>query len=229
MARGLTGSSARWPLVVRALGSVVVMGLDIHVLIADWWWLAEAPPGERLSRLREAWYADETGLWHWDAPAVDGDWEWPQGPHRDCFALYEFTRTCGSFKAPSWAGERWERMRDHAEPLLRAELDTFLRALIWGGLDGEADHVDPGFFSDDPAVSYGVLLARSPDSVRELATTSERIRPRLGGLRAAFDEHAAVPDGWIGEFGEFTDLLEDWHRVLAEAARRGWGVVGLSE
>ncbi|MGI5466186.1 hypothetical protein [Streptomyces sp. CA-132043] len=205
------------------------MGLDINVLITDWSWLGEAPPIDRLSRLRNAWYADETGLWEWDAPAVDGDWEWPRGPHSTSFALYEFTRTCGSFKAHFWAGERWEDLRDHADPGLRTDMDTLLLGLIWGGLDGEADHVDPGFFSDDPAIAYGVLLARSPQSVRELAATSERIRPRLGGLREAFDEHAAVPGGWVGDFDAFTDLLNDWHRVLSEAARRGWGVVGLSE
>ncbi|MEV7103014.1 hypothetical protein [Streptomyces atroolivaceus] len=55
------------------------------------------------------------------------------------------------------------------------------------------------------------------------------VEPLLGGLRPVFAEHAAVPGGWVGEFGEFTALLEDWGRVLAEAARRRWGVVGLSQ
>lgn len=114
-------------------------------------------------------------------------------------------------------------------------MDALLLGLGWGGADGEAEHVDPGVFCDDPAatrddpaVTRGVLLARSPDSVRELAAVSERIRPRLGGLRQAFQEYAATPHGWIRDFDEFTDLLGDWDRVLFEAAGQRRGVVGLS-
>ncbi|KOG38796.1 hypothetical protein [Streptomyces decoyicus] len=206
------------------------MGLDITVMIVDWSWLGEVPPRERLSRLRDAWYADETGLWDHGAPAVKGDWEWPRGPDGAFFAVYGFLRTCGSFKAHFWAGERWESLRDHADPLVRTGLDALLLGLIWGGPDGEAEHTDPGFFCDEPGVSYGLLVGRSPDSVRELAATWEGVRPRLGGLRGAFDEHAAVPAArWFPDFEAFTDLLEEWGRVLTEAARRGWGVVGLSE
>ncbi|WP_329201351.1 MULTISPECIES: hypothetical protein [unclassified Streptomyces] len=205
------------------------MGLDINVLIADWSWLGEAPENGRLSKLRNAWYAEETGLWDDDAPVVEGDWHWPRGPHRAAFSVYEFRNTLGSFKAHFWAGERWESARDHTDRPMRAELDALLRGLIWGGMDGEAEHVDPGFFCPDPAVNYGVLLARSPDSVRELAATSERLRPRLGDLRPAFDRYAATPGAWVCDFDEFADLLEDWDRVLSEAARRGWGVVGLSQ
>lgn len=205
------------------------MGLDITVMIVDWSWLGEVPPRERLSRLRNAWYADETGLWDHGAPVVEGDWEWPRGPDSAFFGVYEFLRTCGSFKAHFWAGQRWESLRDHADPLVRTGLDTLLLGLIWDGPDGEAQHTDPGFFHDDPGVSYGLLVARSPDSVRELAAAWERVRPLLGRLRGAFIERAAVPGAWVGDFDEFTDLLEDWGRVLTEAARRGWGVVGLSE
>ncbi|MFC8590712.1 hypothetical protein [Streptomyces atroolivaceus] len=205
------------------------MGLDISVMIADWSWLAEVPPPERLVRLRDAWYADEAGLWDDGTPQPEGDFTWPQGPDGRFFALYEFRGTMGSFKAHFWAGQRWESLRDHADPQVRAGLEALLLGLVWDGMDGEAPHTDPGFFCDDPKVSYGVLLARSPESVRELAATWERVEPLLGGLRPVFAEHAAVPGWWVGEFGEFTALLEDWGRVLAEAARRGWGVVGLSQ
>ncbi|WP_055495226.1 hypothetical protein [Streptomyces sp. TP-A0356] len=205
------------------------MGLDITVLIADWSWLEKAPSRERLEQLRDAWYDDETGLWDGDAPMVAGDWVWPRGPNGAYFGVYEFRRTCGSFKAHFWAGERWEAFRDHVDPLLRAELDTLLMGLIWNGPDGEAEHTDPGFFSDDPGIVYGVLLARSPDSVRQLAAGWGRIRPRLDEMRGPFAEHAASCQGWVSTFDAFTDLLEDWGRVLTEATRRGWGVVGLSE
>lgn len=205
------------------------MGLDISVMIADWSWLAEVPPPERLERLRDAWYADGTGLWDDETPYPEGDFTLPQGCDSAFFAPFEFRRTAGSFKAHFGAGVRWEHVRDHADPRVRAELDALLLGLIWGGPDGEAQQIDPGFFCDDPKVSYGALLARSPESVRELATTWERVEPLLGGLGPAFTEHAAAPGRWVGEFSEFTDLLEDWGRVLTEAARRGWGVVGLSQ
>ncbi|MFI6119287.1 hypothetical protein ACIBCU_05430 [Streptomyces sp. NPDC051064] len=205
------------------------MGLDISVMIADWSWLGEAPQRERLERLRDAWYADETGLWDYGTPEPEGEFTWPQGPDSTYFALYEFRRTMDSFKAHFWAGERWESVRDYADPQVRAGLDALLIGLIWDGPDGEAQHIDPDFFCDDPEISYGMLLARSPESVRELATTWERVEPLLGGLSAAFTEHAANPGRSVGELSEFTDLLEDWGRVLNEAERRGWGVVGLSQ
>ncbi|MFC9119768.1 hypothetical protein ACFTXO_08260 [Streptomyces sp. NPDC057067] len=47
-----------------------------------------------------------------------------------------------SFKAHFWAGERGESVRDHADPQVR-ELDALLLELVWGGLDGEAQHTDP--------------------------------------------------------------------------------------
>lgn len=189
-----------------------------------------APVKERLARSRDAWYDDETGLWENDGPAGDGGWEWPRGPHRASFAVYEFPGTAGSFKARFWAGERWEKVREHAAPLARAELDMFLGGLIWQGMDGEAEHrEDPGFFHDDPAIRYGMLLSPSPDGVRDLLTTWERVRPALDGMREVHDERAAMPDGWISDFASFARLLDSWGHVLAEAARRGWGVVGPSE
>lgn len=87
------------------IGTLTDMGLDISVLIADWSWLGEVPPRERLKRLRDAWYADETGVWDLDAPVVDSGWVWPRGPHSAFFALYEFRGTLGSFKPHFRAGD----------------------------------------------------------------------------------------------------------------------------
>ncbi|MFJ7194563.1 MULTISPECIES: hypothetical protein [unclassified Streptomyces] len=205
------------------------MGLDITVLIADWSWLGEVREHERLLRLRNAWYADGTGLWDHDAPVVQGDWKWPKGPDGSFFGIYEFLNTLGSYKPHFWATHFWERVRDHADPLLRAGLDAFLLGLIRDGMDGDSGETDRDFFSDDPEVAYGLLVARPPDSVRELATTWEDVRPRLDGLREAFTMYSAVPDGRGGDFDEFALLLTEWGHILTEAARRGWGVVGLSE
>ena len=202
------------------------MGLDITVLIADPSWLVRVPPRERLPRLRDAWYADETGLWDHDAPAVEGGWVWPQGPDGAFFAVYEFLHTLGSFKAHFWAGQRWERVRDHADPLSRDALDALLSGLFWDGPGGEAQHTDTAFFGE---AGHGVLLARSAEGVRELASAWDRALPLLGRMREPFTEHAAVPDCWVGDFDAFVDLLTQWGHVLTEAVRRGWCVVGLSE
>ncbi|MFE9485880.1 hypothetical protein ACFYNF_05395 [Streptomyces sp. NPDC006641] len=203
--------------------------MDITAMIADWSWLGDVPERERLSRLRNAWYADETGLWDHDAPVAEGGWGWPKGPNGAFFALYEFRRTLGSYKPHFWATHDWERVRDHADPLVRAGLDAFLLGLIWDGMDGESGETDRDFFSGDPEVSYGLLVARSPDGVRELAATWEGVRPRLDGLREAFTVYSAVPDGRGGDFDAFDLLLTEWGHILTEAAGRGWGVVGLSE
>ncbi|MFI6054871.1 hypothetical protein ACIBCO_32895 [Streptomyces violascens] len=207
------------------------MGVDITVLMADWSWLGRVPPRERLPRLRDAWYADETGLWDHDAPAVEGEWVWPRGEGGACFAVYEFRRTLGSFKPHFWAGERWESVRGHADPLVRADVDAVLSGLFWSGPDYEVEplNADHDFFGDDPRTAYGLLVARSPGGVRELAATWERLSPRLEGLRGDFTEYAAAPDGWIPDFDAFSSLLEGWGHVVTEAARRGWGMVGLSE
>ncbi|KYK13478.1 hypothetical protein ACFC5H_18175 [Streptomyces rochei] len=204
------------------------MGLDITVLITDCAWLEQFPPQERLPRLRAAWYDDETGLWDHDAPAVEGDWCRPQGPGASVFAVYEFRDTCGSFKPHFWAGQRWEAVRGHVGAALRNDVDALLSGLVWDGPDGAARHVDSALAGDGPR-TYGVLLARSPDSVRALASVWERARADLGTVHEPFAAYAAAPGGWVGDFPAFRTLLEDWGRVLTEAARRGWGVVGLSE
>lgn len=207
------------------------MGLDITTLIADWSWLAEAPPRERLPRLRDAWYDDETGLWDDGSSQADGGWEWPSGPHSAHFGVYEFPGALGSFKPHFWAGDRWEKVRDHVDPAVRAEVDALLGGLIWDGPDFDDDEEGAGyaFFSGDPAFAPGLLVAKDPDGVRELLATWERVRPRLDELRAPFDEYAALPEGWIRDFDAFVCLLTYWGEVLAEAARKGWGIVGVSE
>ncbi|MFE1442623.1 hypothetical protein [Streptomyces sp. NPDC058739] len=202
------------------------MGLDITVLIADWSWLTEVPPGERLERLRDAWYDDATGLWDPDAPVADSGWVRPRGPGH--FEIHEFRHSAGSFKPHFWAGHRWEALRDHVDPPLRTEVDALLLGLVWPGPDGLAEQTDPDVFGDGPS-ARGLLLARPPGAVRELAECWRRIHPALGGLREAFTEHAADPGGWVGDFDAYRELLQGWGTVVTEAARRGWAVVGLAE
>lgn len=55
----------------------------------------------------------------------------------------------------------------------------------------------------------------------------ERGEPFLEELSGPF---AAECEGWAGRpdtFEGFVALLREWGAVVAEAARRGWGLVGL--
>jgi hypothetical protein len=202
------------------------MGLDITVLVADRSWLARVPARGRIARLRDAWYDDGTGLWDPEAPVDGKGWVRPGGPDGARFAVYEFAHTLGSFKAHFWAGERWEHVRDHVDPLLRDAVDEVLGGLVRDGPDGEARHTDTAFFGPD---ARGVLLALAPEGVRRLAAAWGRALPHLDRMRGPFAAHAAAPGGWVGDFDAFADLLGQWGHVLTEAARRGWCVVGLSE
>ncbi|NEC63940.1 hypothetical protein [Streptomyces sp. SID9727] len=198
------------------------MGVDITTLIADWSWLAEVPPPERLERLRDAWYDEATGLW--DTMSVTYGWEWPRGPHSGYFGVYEFPGTLGSYKPHFWAGEAWEKARDHVDAGLRAELDALLGGLIWDGPDFDDEKPDESydFFSG----GSGLLVAKSPAGVRELLATWERVRPRLDEIRAPFEERSEAFR--FSDFDAFVRLLANWGEVLAEAARRGWGIAGVN-
>ncbi|MFE7573301.1 hypothetical protein ACFU5Z_01020 [Streptomyces sp. NPDC057521] len=200
------------------------MGVDLTTLIADWSWLAEVPPPERLERLRNAWYDDETGLWDYDRDRTDDGWEWPRGPHSALFGVYEFPGTLGSYKPHFWAGEAWEKARDHVDAGLRAELDTLLGGLIWDGPDFDDEEPGEGraFFTGGD----GLLVAQSPQGVRDLLATWERVRPRLDELRAPYEERSEASR--YRTFDAFVRLLTDWGEVLAEAARRGWGIAGVN-
>jgi hypothetical protein len=46
-------------------------------------------------------------------------------------------------------------------------------------------------------------------------------------VREAYAVHAARPGGWIEDFDAFAVLLREWAAVVAEAERRGWGLLGL--
>ncbi|MFF7341790.1 hypothetical protein ACFZAT_31335 [Streptomyces sp. NPDC008163] len=201
------------------------MGVDLTTLIADWSWLAEVPPPERLVRLRNAWYDEATGLWDCDEHGTGGGWEWPRGPHSAHFGVYEFPGTLGSYKPHFWAGQAWEKARDHVDADVRAELDALLGGLFWDGPDFDDEEPGEGhaFFSG----GYGLLVAQSPEGVRGLHATWERVRPRLDELRASSGESDVASR--FSDVDAFVRLLTDWGGVLAEAARRGWGIAGLSE
>ncbi|WP_063804333.1 hypothetical protein [Streptomyces roseifaciens] len=196
------------------------MGLDITAVIVDWAELETIPVLERKGVLIEAADPDD-----YDGALEEG-WGWlPPAPASfpSWCARYEFAGTLGSFKPHFWAGERWEAVREHVPADLRTALDTFLAGLIWvpPGADGDLDE-------DAAEPWYGAMLVYCPPSgVPALAQAWTAVGPRLEALREPFNTYAAASGKWVGRFEEFTTLLHGWAEVVAEARRRGWGLIGL--
>ncbi|MFI9310924.1 hypothetical protein [Streptomyces triculaminicus] len=144
--------------------------------------------------------------------------------------MYEFFTTTGAYRPHAHAGDAWDDMRLLVDAPAREAMDALLGGLIWD--EDPAD--DPalsgagGFFP--PATNRGrmpVLLVCPPEAVEGQARAWERVGPRLEVLREPF---AAECAGWAGRpdtFEDFTALLREWGDVITEAARRGWGLVGL--
>ncbi|MET9644811.1 hypothetical protein [Streptomyces syringium] len=121
-------------------------------------------------------------------------------------------------------------MRSLVDASVREAMDTFLVGLIW-----DADPADDpaltgggGFFPS--ATDHGlprVLLVCPPEAVRGKARAWERVESQLEELREPF---ATECEGWAGRpdtFENFTALLREWGNLTTDAARRGWGLVGL--
>ncbi|MEV4742518.1 hypothetical protein [Streptomyces sp. NPDC049555] len=198
------------------------MGADITALIVEWAHLENIPDLEREHALIEAADPDaDDGMvedgWAWLPPAPEGFTVW-------C-ARYEFGGTLGSFKPHFWAGERWEAVREHVPADLRTALDTFLAGLIWTPPGTDSDvNVDEA----DAEPWHGALWAYCPpQDIPALARAWSAAVFRLEELREPFTAHAAAPGKWVGRFEEFIQLLRGWAEVIAEAHRRGWGLVGL--
>ncbi|MWA15884.1 hypothetical protein [Streptomyces sp. BA2] len=97
------------------------MGIGIEVLIVDWDRVEAAPAGGRRELLDEAAFGDEGDL-------DEEGWIWPAAADADWYGRYAFRHTLGSYKPHFWAGERWEHVRDFADPGLRTALDRFEQA-----------------------------------------------------------------------------------------------------
>ncbi|GAA3983996.1 MULTISPECIES: hypothetical protein [Streptomyces] len=207
------------------------MGLDITVLAVDWGRLERTPAGEREGLLYEAMDPDDE-----PGPRLgpEAGWVFPASPKVPWSGRYEFRLTLGSYKPHFWAADGWDKAREFADPALREPLDGFLRGLIWWGPylddeDDEDDESDGRLFPSDPE-PFGPrrLLVRPPASVRALAAHWTRAEPRVAALRATYDAHASHPGGWIPDFDAFDALVRQWAEVVAETARRGWGLLGLT-
>lgn len=206
------------------------MGRDLTVLMVDWGQLGAIPVENRIERLGDM-------AWPWELDDVDnGGYERARGRLRPpgrapawC-AECDFLTTTGAHIPHVRAGAAWADMRPLVDASVREAGDSFLGGLIW-----DADQVD------DPAARGGggvfppatdrvhpnVLLVCLPETVAGKARAWERVEPCLEGLRGPF---AVECEGWAGRpdtFEGFVALLHEWGGVVTEAARRGWGLVGL--
>ncbi|MGW2874767.1 hypothetical protein ACWDBP_00395 [Streptomyces sp. NPDC001233] len=197
------------------------MGVAIEVLIVDWPRVEAASPGDREELLVDAAFGEAYS----DDLYVHG-WSWSTRPGEDWFGRYAFRNTCGSYKPHFWAGFRWEYMRDFVEPKFREVLDRFNDALFWHGLEDSAG-VGSGLRERACTWEADLLLWCPPDHLPIIAGWWRQAEPRLEGLREPFAQYAAERDGWIKTFESFAEFLIDWGKVITEAERRGWGVVGL--
>ncbi|MEU8776977.1 hypothetical protein [Streptomyces sp. NPDC048606] len=199
------------------------MGLDLTLCMADWARWGEVPVERRIDALTDAlWQAECEDDDHRNGPPRRSEPAW-------C-AEYVFRTTTGSYRPHSRAGDAWDDLRPLVEAPLRAAMDTFLDGLIWDSdpaddpaLTGGGGFLPPG---DDPWRPR-VLLVCPPTALPDKARAWQRAEPRLAELRGPF---AAECEGWAGRpatFEEFTALLREWGEATTEAARRGWGLVGL--
>ncbi|MET9519511.1 hypothetical protein [Streptomyces sp. NPDC002994] len=206
------------------------MGLDLSLFMADWEHLSGTPVENRVQALDDAtWPTEFYDDYQRHGPA-GGGWLWPPDRVSAWCAEYVFFTTTGAYGPHARAGDAWADIRLLVDTSVREAMDTFVAGLIWD--------VDP---ADDPAPTGGggffppatdrwrpyVLLVCPPEAVPGKARAWERVEPHLEALHEPF---AAESEGWAGRpdtFDNFTGLLSEWGGVTTEAARRGWGLVGL--
>ncbi|KOU14102.1 hypothetical protein ADK52_37140 [Streptomyces sp. WM6372] len=205
------------------------MGLDLTLFMADWEYLSAVPVENRVQALDDAAWSPELDDEYQGGGRPDG-WLWPPDRGSVWCVEYSFFTTTGSYRPHARAGDAWADMRLLVGATLREAIDTLLIGLIWDA--------DP---ADDPALTGGggffpsatdrwrprVLLVCPPEAVPGKARAWARVESHLEALREPF---AAECEGWAGRpdtFEDFTALLREWGDVTTEAARRGWGLVGL--
>ncbi|MFK0259421.1 hypothetical protein [Streptomyces sp. NPDC090445] len=197
------------------------MGLGIEVLIADWGRVEAAAPEARHDLLIDAAFGEA-----YSDDLFEHGWSWSTQPGEDWYRRYALRNTCGSYKPHFYAGHRWDHMRDSVTPGLRDVLDRFNDVLFWHGLE-DTTGVGPGLPELPCPWEADLLLWLPPGRMPVIAGWWREAAPQLDALREPFDRIDTDPDGWVGTFEAFVDLLTDWGEVVTEAERRGWGIVGL--
>ncbi|MEI5034488.1 hypothetical protein RB201_22610 [Streptomyces sp. S1A(2023)] len=202
--------------------------MDLTLFMADWGWLGAVPVENRIGLLEDAAWPEELDDDSYDLTRGRGDgWRRPPGPGSAWCAVYGFTTT-GAHAPHARAGAAWADLRSLVDASVREPMDTLLDGLL-----RDADPASSGGGAFFPTASADrrhrhVLLSCPPEAVSAKARARERMEPLLEELRAPF---AAECEGWAGRpdtFDGFIALLREWGEVTTTAARRGWGLVGLS-
>ncbi|MFD9082585.1 hypothetical protein [Streptomyces erythrochromogenes] len=198
------------------------MGLSLTLFVADWKHLGALPVGDRIRALDEE---------HGQGEALCDDGTRPPAHYAAAWcAEYDFRSTTGAFGPHARAGDAWDDMRPLVDASVREAMDAFLTGLIWD----EDPAADPalsgggGFFPPPADRRHpSVLVVCPPEALPGKVRAWTGVESRLDELREAF---AAECAGWAGRpdtFEDFIALLREWGEVTTEAARRGWGLVGL--
>ncbi|MGW2183824.1 hypothetical protein ACWCXX_38735 [Streptomyces sp. NPDC001732] len=205
------------------------MGRDLTLFMVDWEQLSAIPVESRTGRLDDMAWPWELGDVYDSRHERAHGWLWPPGSAPAWCAVYSFFTTTSAYIPHVRAGVAWADIRPLVEAPAREAMDSFLGGLIW-----DADQVDEsaanggGVFP--PAADRWhphVLLVCLPEAVADKARAWERAEPCLEELSGPF---AVECEGWAGRpdtFEDFVALLREWGGVVTEAARRGWGLVGL--
>ncbi|AJT63908.1 hypothetical protein T261_2224 [Streptomyces lydicus] len=80
-------------------------------------------------------------------------------------------------------------------------------ALFWDSLEYVAGEDFVGLAVPECSWDADLLMWRPPETVSALKQFWAQAAPDLNTLREPFAEHAAVPEGWIRDFGAFAELL----------------------
>ncbi|MBT2898893.1 hypothetical protein [Streptomyces sp. McG3] len=205
------------------------MGMDLTVFMVDWGELSAIPVEHRIGRLEDIAWPGEFGNVYDDRDERSHGWLWPPGTAPAWCAVYSFLTTTSAHMPHARAGAAWADMRPLVDTPVRQSIDRFLGGLIWDEEQANTPAVAGGGVFPPPADRWHphVLLVCPPEAVAGKARAWERVKPCLEELSGAF---AAECEGWAGRpdtFESFVALLREWGAVVAEAAHRGWGLVGL--
>ncbi|MGW6058996.1 hypothetical protein [Streptomyces sp. NPDC055189] len=197
----------------------------MELLIVDCAYIEAVPAGSRADLVETAAFGSDDVR---QARQPEG-WAWPDAEDRPWYARYEFRNTLTSYKPHFWAGERWDKMRRFVQPGLRTAFDEFSAPLFWGEYNWQ--FADPPFTPAVPGRENHwcpeTMLWLLPEDVTALHYFWTRLEPDLPLLRAPFEQHLAGTTGRVSTFSSFAALVTGWGEVVAEAAGRGWGIIGL--
>lgn len=168
-----------------------------------------------------------------DAPTLNqDDYQKPQQiPQPSMVAVDPAIPPIGRSAADGWNCGKINTKTDiQINSSVREAMDAFLVSLIWDADPADAPALTGGGGFFPPAADRWrprVLLVCPPEAVSGKAHAWERVKSHLEELRGPFAAECQGRAGRPDTCEDFTALLHEWGDVITEAARRGWGLVGL--